>query len=171
MRIGTLLLGSLFALAIFDTAAVAQQGTRNWRQIAPDLILFEALIVAGRLVVTGQTTRNTLVILDEQFRTRSRADDGTFEFTLRYQPADCLIELGTRRGAGRAQVVGCGPQGEVGNAGPDGPAGPEGPTGPDGPTGPTGPTGPEGPIGPAGVQGPSGPQGPIGPAGVTPRGA
>jgi hypothetical protein len=188
MRFGAGWLWSVLALTLWSgspgvpTAGAAVLGTPPARQIAPGLVLNEASITIGRLFVSGRTTRDTIVILDGRFQRRSGAD-GTFQFTLLYQPEDCIIQLRTPTAAGNAQVVGCGPEGpdgEVGAAGPRGPQGltgargavgpigPQGPVGPAGPAGPAGPQGPKGAVGPAGPGGPTGPQGPqglTGPAG------
>jgi hypothetical protein len=122
-------------------------------------------ISVGRLRVRGTTElRNTLVRLDNRFAVRS-GPDRTFAFNILYHPGDCIVDITTPKGAGRALVANCGVAGPPGARGAVGPAGPRGPQGPAGAAGPAGPPGLQGPAGPIGLVGPSGPPGPPGAAG------
>ena len=175
-------------LAVPQPAAADDGVPAPGRAIAPGLRVLSVAIESGRLVITGTTaTANTLVTLERRFQTRSNAR-GRFAFSLIYTVDDCIVDLSTSRGAGRAEVTGCGLKGATGQrgltglTGPTGPRGPIGLTGPTGPRGAAGPSGATGPAGPAGakgatgatgVAGSTGPQGPAGPQGpgVRARGA
>ena len=166
----------LFAVALGAAAlavpqAASAQGVPDPGQtIAPGLSVTSVSIESGRLIITGTTaTANTLVTLERRFQARSNAR-GRFGFSLLYTVDDCIVDLSTSRGAGRAVVTGCGLKGATGQRGPTGFTGPRGPAGQAGATGPAGPkgaTGATGATGPAGPQGPAGSRGP----GVTARGA
>ena len=160
------------ALAV-PQAASAQGVPAPGQTIAPGLSVTSVSIESGRLIITGTTaTANTLVTLERRFQARSNAR-GRFGFSLIYTVDDCIVDLSTSRGAGRAVVTGCGLKGATGQRGPIGLTGPAGPRGPAGLAGATGPAGPTGATGATGATGPAGPQGPAGPRGpgVTARGA
>ena len=160
------------ALAV-PQAASAQGVPAPGQTIAPGLSVTSVSIESGRLIITGTTaTANTLVTLERRFQARSNAR-GRFGFSLIYTVDDCIVDLSTSRGAGRAVVTGCGLKGATGQRGPIGLTGPAGPRGPAGLAGATGPAGPKGATGATGATGPAGPQGPAGPRGpgVTARGA
>ena len=160
------------ALAV-PQAASAQGVPAPGQTIAPGLSVTSVSIESGRLIITGTTaTANTLVTLERRFQARSNAR-GRFGFSLIYTVDDCIVDLSTSRGAGRAVVTGCGLKGATGQRGPTGLTGRAGPRGPAGLAGATGPAGPKGATGATGATGPAGPQGPAGPRGpgVTARGA
>lgn len=172
------MLSRLFAAALSGTvlalpcAVFAEDGRNPPRLIATGLNVTAVTIETGRLVITGNTPPNTLVTLERRFQTRADAN-GRFRFALLYTVEDCIVELSTTRGTGRAEVTGCGLKGDTGPAGPRGPTGltgargPVGPEGPEGPAGAKGSAGPAGPTGPKGATGAAGPTGATGPQGLT----
>ena len=111
------------ALAV-PQAASAQGVPAPGQTIAPGLSVTSVSIESGRLIITGTTaTANTLVTLERRFQARSNAR-GRFGFSLLYTVDDCIVDLSTSRGAGRAVVTGCGLKGATGQRGPTGLTGP-----------------------------------------------
>jgi hypothetical protein len=78
-----------------------------------DLVVTDAKVEAGKLVITGKTTAGARVRLDG----RSQADfntssggDGSFRFELVYLPKDCIVSLQRLGGAAtEAVIAGCSP--------------------------------------------------------------
>jgi hypothetical protein len=117
---------SLIALVLGLSTAMAQTGQPT--TIAPNLRVSLVAVASGRLVIIGSTLPNTVVTLDQRFNARANGR-GDFTFSLLYVVEDCIVDLSTRFGLGRALVGNCGPKGAVGAVGPTGPDGPPGPLG------------------------------------------
>jgi hypothetical protein len=81
---------------------------------ATDIMVTEAKIEQGKLVVTGTTlTANTQVKLDSLFTATSNGSK-VFTFTLVYHPVDCVVDLvtvGSTATPTRAVVADCGANG------------------------------------------------------------
>jgi hypothetical protein len=152
--------------------------------------LNHAEIVAGVLIVSGQTeARHQRVTLEGRFAVRSNRHR-RFAFHLRYHPTHCVVGLKAGVDKRSAAVAHCRTahariakgkraqprherpnrslvvQGSQGPAGPQGVQGPQGERGEAGPPGPAGPQGAKGEAGPAGPQGTRGEAGPAGPQGL-----
>jgi len=117
-------LGALAALLLFlPAAAIAQNGRPT--TIAPNLRVSFVGYSSGRLVIIGNTRPNLLVTLEQTHQVRANSA-GDFTFTLLLVIPDCIVDISTQFGLGRAIVGNCGPKGAVGAVGPTGPAGPAG---------------------------------------------
>lgn len=81
---------------------------------AADIMITEAKIDAGKLMVTGKTlTANTQVKLDSLFTATSN-DSKVLTFNLIYLPIDCIVDLvkvGSTTAPTRVVVADCGPNG------------------------------------------------------------
>jgi hypothetical protein len=128
-----LLAGGLCALILGLPSVAVAQGRPI--AIAPNLRVSFVGYTSGRLVIIGNTLPNVLVTLEQTFHLRANAA-GDFTYTLLYVVQDCIVDISTQYGLGRALVAGCGPKGATGAVGP---------------RGLTGLTGAQGPAGPAGV--------------------
>lgn len=125
--------------------------------------LNHAEIVAGVLIVSGQTAaRHERVTLDGRFMARSNRHR-RFVFHLRYHPTRCIVRLKAGADKHNTPVAHCrttrasiakGKRGRLGSEhshrslvlqGPQGPAGPQGEPGAPGPAGPQGDRGEAGP--------------------------
>lgn len=133
--ISRFLAASLCALTIGLPSAALAQGRPI--TIAPNLRVSFVGYTSGRLVIIGNTRPNVLVTLEQTFHLRANAA-GDFTYTLLYVVPDCIVDISTQYGLGRAIVAGCGPKGATGAVGPRGLAGDPGAPGAQGPIGPAG---------------------------------
>jgi hypothetical protein len=132
------------------------------------ITLTKAAHEAGRLVITGTTTKKRQIVrLDSPKASKRSGLSRKFRLTTKLVPGDCSIRLTVGKKSDLVKVSSCGPTGPKGATGAKGVAGVQGPTGPAGPQGIAGPAGPQGAEGPAGATGPQGAEGPAGPNGLT----
>jgi hypothetical protein len=133
------LAASTMAFLVLTGGALAANGRpAPGTQIAPNLRVTTATITQGRLLVAGNTLPNIIVTLEQTWHVRANASgDFTFPLLL-YVVQDCIVDLSTSYGLGRAVVSGCGPKGAAGATGARGPAGTPGAPGAAGPPGPPG---------------------------------
>jgi hypothetical protein len=76
----------------------------------------------------GNTRPNIIVTLEQTHQVRANSA-GDFSFTRLLVIPDCIVDISTQFGLGRAIVANCGPKGATGAVGPTGADGPAGPAG------------------------------------------
>ena len=154
------------AVAADEAALAAGRGGDDGPFAASGIAVSVAEIADDRLAISGLAPAGRTVGIAGTSLTTRAAADGTFGFSTRWRPADCLVTLVAGALRERALVADCGPAGPRGQQGPTGAAGARGQTGAAGRTGATGSAGARGATGSAGATGAQGLEGPQGAPGI-----
>lgn len=83
-----------------------------------DIRINESRFEAGTLIVSGETSPDRAVTLDDKYKTKSDGE-GRFTFTLRYKPSTCMSDIRSGDDIYSAVIAGCLDAGDVDGPLPD----------------------------------------------------